>query len=267
MSLIGTLEEIKLADVLRLFAAGKKDGVLTVSVAGTEAQVRFKRGAIVSANAGAVQGDEAVLDLFGWKEGQLTFVPDDKPAIPNVTRPVDALIEEGLRVGDSLHKTRTLVPSDRVVFHMCAAPPDGGRLTLGGEEWRVLRVLDGVRDVREVVEAVKLPRAEVLRVLVEMAQAGFLERLEVQKALRVQAQGRFAKDSAAIDERFEAEWRKIPRFWHGVLRVEIRSLAGGLLALPVGFGPGLIRDIHLPKAAVAELHAREGEDVNVRPLA
>jgi DNA-binding Lrp family transcriptional regulator len=180
---------------------------------------------------------------------------------------VDTLILEGLRVGESFHKAQSLVPSDQVAFQMAPAPPEGGRLTVTATEWKVLCLLDGIRNVREIAEASKLSRPAVIEVIVRMAEAGFLERVEVQKPLRAQSGGRFAKDTATVDERLGKEWSRITRLAHGVLRVEIRSLAGRRVTLPVAYRAGLIRDIHLPRAVLSELHVREGEDVKVRPVA
>lgn len=269
MSLIGSLDEIKLADVLRLFAAGKKTGLLTVAGETGQGRVRFLKGEIVNATAGRFFGDEAVIDLFGWKEGQLTFVPEERSVTGNVTRSVESLVEEGLRVGEFLHRMRELIPSDRVVFQMAPGPADDGvRYTIGVKEWRVLRTLDGVRDVREVVETSKVPRDEVLRILFEMAQAGFLHRAEVQKLLRaVPHQGLFTAASASLDEKLGGEWTRFPRFAQGVQRVEVRTVGGRHLTLSVSFKGGLARDVHLPKAAFAELGIREAEEVYVRPVA
>ena len=267
MSLIGTIGEVKLADVVRLFAASRKTGLLTVAAPGRQALVRFDRGSIVHAASGRLHGDEAVLDLFGWKEGQLTFVPEERAVPPNVTRGVDDLILEGMRVGDALHRRNTLVPSDRVVFQMAPGPADDTpAYPLSGAGWRLLLALDGVRDVRELAEASGVPREEVVRLLFEMAEAGFLERIEPQRSLRVQPQGLFHKDVAEIDDKIEGEWKKLRRFQGGVRRVEVRSGAGKTSTLDAAFRPGVQRDIHLPRTAVAELAVREGEDVHVRPV-
>jgi uncharacterized protein DUF4388 len=267
MSLIGTIGEVKLADVVQLFAASRKTGLLTVAGAGRQAMVRFFRGSIVHAASGRLHGDDAVLDLFGWKEGQLTFVPEERAVPPNVTRSVDDLILEGVRVGDALHRRNTLVPSDRVVFQMAGGPAEDAPVyPLTGAGWRVLLVLDGVRDVREVTEASRLPHEDVVRLLFEMAEAGFLERIEPQRSLRVQARGLFHKDVAEIDEKIEGDWKKLRRFADGVRRVEVRSAAGKTVVLEAAFPAGVQRDVHLPRAAVAELAVREGEDVHVRPV-
>lgn len=269
MSLIGTLEEVRIADVLRLLAGGRKTGLLTVTASGQEAVLHFHKGSLLHATAGRLQGEDAVLDLFGWKQGQLTFVPEERPVEPNLTRDVDALILEGLRVGDSFHRMRELIPSDRVVFQLGPGPQEeSARCSLDGRAWRVLRALDGIRDLREVLEATRLPRAEVQWILFELASDGFLERVEMQKTLRVQSQGRFGRDAAAaMDERFEEDWKKTVRFSQGVLRIEVRTLGGRLAVLPVSFRSGLIRDLNLPRAVLAELGVREGEDVSVRPVA
>jgi hypothetical protein len=187
-------------------------------------------------------------------------------ALPNVARTLDALVLEGMRVGDTVHRMQALIPSDRVSFQMSAGPADAEtRYSVGAAEWRVLRHLDGIRDLREVVEAARLPRAEVTKVIFEMAQAGFLERVEPQRSLRVQAQGLFGRDAAEVDERIDAEWRRIARCSGGVQRVEVRSLGGRIAQLPVVFRAGLIRDIHLPRAVLVALSLREGEELFVRP--
>ena len=267
MSLIGSIGEVAVADVVRLFAASRKTGLLTVAGPGGQALVRFFRGSIVHAASGRLQGDDAVLDLFGWKEGQLTFVPEERAVPPNVTRSVDDLILEGVRVGETLHRKHVLVPTERVVFQMAEGPPDDApAYPLTGHAWRVLLVVDGVRDVRELTEACRLPREEVVRLVFEMAEAGLLERVEPHRSLRVQSQGLFHKDVAEVDEKIEGEWKKLRRFAPGVRRVEVRSAAGKSAVLDAAFRTGVQRDIHLPRSVVGDLGVREGEDVHVRPV-
>jgi hypothetical protein len=266
MSLIGDLGEVKIGDVLRVLADGRKTGLLRVGAASHEAVMHFQKGVLVHAASARLQGDDAVIDVFGWKEGQLAFLPEEKAAIPNVSRPVDVLILEGLRTGDALHRLQEAIPSDRVVFQMSAGPAEpAARCTLGATEWKVLRLLNGLHDVREITEASRLPRQEVLRILLDLAEPGFLERVEPVKTMRTQAQGLFGKEAAEVDVRYDGEWRKIVRFAEGVTRVEVRTLAGGVREVPVAFRPGLIRDIQLPRAVLTSLGLREGEDVFVRP--
>ena len=264
MSLIGTLSEIPLADVLRLFASGRKTGLVTVAVAGRESLVRLEKGALVHAVSGRLTGDVAVVDLFGWTDGQLTFVPDEKTVDPNVTKPLEALIEEGLREGPLVHRMNAFFTSDRLVFQMARHPPEGAICTIGTVEWSVLRVLDGQKELREVIAATGLDRPSVQRVLFALTAAGFLEKFELHRTLRAQAQSRGAT-GAEVDAQLEEEWRQSMRFAEGVLRVEVRAGRDRSTTLVVAFRPGLSRNVSLPKATFIELGLKEGDEITLRP--
>ncbi|MGE0454361.1 MAG: DUF4388 domain-containing protein [Vicinamibacteria bacterium] len=267
MSELGTLADVRLADVLRLLASGRKSGALQVSDGASKASLRFTKGALVQAVCGRYTGDEAVVDLFGWEAGSLVFVADERPATTNVTRGLDVLIEEGLREGSARHRLHQHVPNDRAVFHWGLGPEPGGPIVgLAAAQWTVLRAADGVRDVREIAELLELEKAEVAQIVADLVDARLLERVELWKPLRAQASSGPARDVAAIDERIEQEWLRMPRFAGGVSRVEVKAASGKEAALAVAFRAGLFRDVQLPKPALAALGLREGEDVHVRPI-
>jgi hypothetical protein len=270
MSLIGTLGEIPLADVLRLLAAGRKTGRLTVTGDTEQVVMRFQKGALIQANTGRrLQGEDAVMDLFGWKAGQMTFIPDERTVTPNVQRELDILILEGLRVGESFHRMQELLPSDRVIFQLGPGPREAAE-TVSAEAWKVLRLVDGLRDLRELGEALHLPRGEVSRLLFGLLEAGLVEKVEPWKSLRAVSAGitaLFGKDTVEVDERVEVEWRRLLRFAGGVSRVEIRSAAGKSLKAGAQFRGGIQLTVVLARGMFSELGMREGEDVQVRPIA
>ncbi len=268
MSELGNLQEVKIAEVLRVLVTGKKTGLVTIQDGAKQGHLQLEKGALVYSSAGRLQGREAVLDIFGWKSGQVSFVAGD-PAYPaNLSEATPALLEEGERVGETFHRMQEVLTSDRLVFQWGAGPSDEAkRLSVGGLEWRVLRAVDGIRDVREVVELAHVPRADALRVLFEFIEAGFIERAEIPKALKVQAQGLFGKEAAEVDERNVLDWRKNPRFAHGVFRVDVRTASGSHQGLPVLAKPGLGREISLPRPTLNELGVHDGDEVFVRPIA
>lgn len=268
MSLLGSLEDIKLADVLRLFAQGKKSGRLMVTGDERQTTLRFEKGGVVHARSanGRLEGEDAVLDLFGWRAGQMTFVAEEKTVTPNVRRGIDQLILEGVRSGEAFHRMNVLIPDDRVVFQMASPGEDAAPLEIAAKDWRVLRLVDGARDLHQILEATRLPRGEVVRTLFELSERGYLERVEPAKSLRAVAQGLFGKDGAELDARHEDEWRRLLRFGNGVLRVEVRGNGGRSATLPASFKGGLLRDVQLPRSVLGELGVREGEDVLVKPV-
>jgi hypothetical protein len=265
MSLIGTLDEFPLADVLRLFATSRKTGLLTVAGPGREALVRFDKGTVVHALSGRLQGEVAIVDLFGWADGQLSFVPDEKVTDANVAKTLEDLIEEGVRDGKHRHRVHSFFTSDRLVFQW-AEPGETGEYLMGRSEWRVLRALDGERELREVVTACGLPLEEVQQLLFQLAEAGFVEKLELHKSLRVQAAGRGGAEGAEMDARIEDEWRKSLRFADGVLNVEVRAGRDRRTTLGVTFRPALVRNLVLPRGILGLLQVKEGDEVSVRPV-
>jgi hypothetical protein len=267
MSLIGSLDEVRIADVLRLFATGKKSGRLTVSGETEQAVLHLQKGVIVHAHAagGSVQGDDAVVELFGWREGQLTFIPDDKPVATNVTRSVDQLILDGLRVGEAAYRTRLVIPSDAVVFQMAEGPSDPeARMELRAGDWRVLRLVDGSRDVAELVSQSGLTRAVVMETLLRLIDAGMLETAAVERTLRVHALPREAP--AEADQRLDAEWRRLRRFERGVRSIAVSRDGRPAALAAIVFRADLGRDIHLPRPLFVELGLHEGDEVRVRPV-
>jgi hypothetical protein len=269
MSLIGNLDEIKLADVLTLFATGKKTGRLTVSSEDDQTVMRFEKGALVHAHASGsgLNGEDAVLDAFGWPEGQLTFIPEERPVRPNVTRSVQDLVAAATKDGGASHRMNRLIPNERVVFQIGLGPRDGVTFPVGIPEWRVLRFVDGIREVRELVESSAMTRAEVMRLLFAMAEAGLVEKVEPTRQLKVKTQGLLGgKDAAEVDDRLDSEWRRLHRFGRGVQRLEVKAGTGRSVTLPASFRTGVGNGVHLPRAAAAELQVKDGEDVDVRPV-
>jgi len=268
VSELGTLQDVSIAEVLRVLGSGRNTGLLTVQDGTRQAHLQLERGRIVYAAAGRFQGRDAVLDLFGWKNGQMNFLAGEPSLAPNVEEPTDKLIAEARRSGETFHRMQEVITSERLVFQWSAGPKDEeARVSLGAAEWAVLRALDGIRDVREVIELSRLSRGEGMRILFELIEAGFVERAEIPRALRVQAHGRFGKDVAEADEHMLIDWRRNLRFGHGVFRIEVRASSGAHVGVPVAFRGGLGREIALPRPVIGELGVAEGDEVFVRPIA
>ena len=266
MSLIGTLDEIRLADVLRLFAAGQEDRPSHRLRGGGAGGAALPEGRHRARPRGrrSVQGDEAVVELFGWKEGQLTFVPEETVVPPNVSRGVDQLILEGLRSGDRAHRMRMAIPSDEAVFQTADGPADAeARIEVSAGEWRILRLVDGSRDVGELVAQSGAERRTAVEALFRLLEAGFLEAAPVQQILNVHALPREAP--AELDQKLDAEWRRLRRFERGVKGIVVRRDGRAPAFAPVVFRPELGRRLHLPRPVFAELGLHEGDEVRVRP--
>lgn len=73
----GRLEVIGVSGLLQMCHLSRLTGVLTVGSGPMAAEVRFKEGEVVAAQAGVRSGEDALLELLGWTEGHFSFAAGD----------------------------------------------------------------------------------------------------------------------------------------------------------------------------------------------
>jgi hypothetical protein len=277
MSLLGTFAEVGLAQVLRTLSKSGKTGLLLVSGPDANATCHFFEGALLHAKSDSYVGDDAVVALFGWDDGQWEFVPEVPSPTPNVTRTVEVLIQMGERSGQALHRMRGYYDSDQIVFQWADNPPVEAHYGMGASDWKLLRLLDGIRTFGEVIRASGVPRLSAQLALYELTAAGFLERIDVVKTLVTRRSPPFAGFSilapsaspellVELDQVLLQEWQRVGRFARGVERIRINSLRGRSRNFRVTFRPGIDGVVQLPDNAFEDLAVGEGERVQVRPI-
>jgi len=277
VSQIGSLGEFGVAHVLRLLAHSKKTGRLSVTSAGEACVCDFRDGQLIHASNHAYRGDEAVIELFGWQDGQVEFNQLGAPGPRNVTRSLETLIELGESHGSWLRQRRGQLNDEQLVLQWASEPPSDARMSLGARDWQVLRLVDGIRTLAEVRRASHHSRWDVLRTLYEFEGAGFLERVDTVKAVTAERYPPFAGFSIVapttqrdglveLDEGLRKEWMKVGRFSRGVERIRVGSNRGRNLNYWASFRPGLGATALLPEGAFLRLAISEGERVYVRPI-
>ncbi|MEP6745684.1 MAG: DUF4388 domain-containing protein, partial [Gemmatimonadota bacterium] len=119
------------------------------------------------------QVEAVVFELMSWSEGYFSFeegAPSEKFAEVDVRIPVEAVLMEGARRIDEWSQIQTRIPHLGIVPKLSAA--DGGSLDLHPDEWSILAVIDGERDVREVALAIGRAEFDVAKTLFGLAAAG-----------------------------------------------------------------------------------------------
>lgn len=121
------------------------------------------------------QVEAVVFELMSWSEGYFSFedgAPPEKLVEVEVRIPVEAVLMEGARRIDEWSQIQTRIPHLGIIPKLAAA--DGGSLDLHPDEWSILAVIDGDRDVREVAQAIGRPEFEVAKILFGLAAAGLV---------------------------------------------------------------------------------------------
>ncbi|HKS06567.1 MAG TPA: DUF4388 domain-containing protein [Gemmatimonadaceae bacterium] len=132
-----------------------------------------------------VQIEEAVYFLFTWTQGSFNFEADVRPDEQDflVSISPDALLLEGARRVDEWSLIEKKIPTFDIVFEVDHRRLMDSSAVLTNEQDIIVRLLDGRRDVQDIVEESGLVEFEVGKALYGLATAGFLHRVGTSRAI------------------------------------------------------------------------------------
>ena len=124
---------------------------------------------------------DSVFDIFRWPEGNFTFeagkVAEEEDIGISVS--TDNLIMESTRRLKEWERIKQKIPSLDIVFRMAEAPGEGEReILLKPKEWKVLRFVDGNRDINTIIRALGISDFEACKIFYGLYSVGLLEVVE-----------------------------------------------------------------------------------------
>jgi tetratricopeptide (TPR) repeat protein len=166
-----TAEALAQAIALQERDRGRKLGeiLVTTGILAREELERYVR----------LQIEEAVYFLFTWTQGTFNFEVGVRPEGEDllVAIPPESLLMEAARRVDEWSLIEKKIPSFDLVFAVDQAHLDGTAVALSEEQSRILPLLDGQRDFRQVVEESGLVEFEAGKALFGLLTAGFARRV------------------------------------------------------------------------------------------
>jgi tetratricopeptide (TPR) repeat protein len=126
-----------------------------------------------------IQIEEAVYYLFTWTSGTFNFEASDRPESEDflVRISPEALLLEGARRVDEWSLIEKKVPSFDLIFSIDRDHVGQSAPTLSAEQQRLLPLIDGSRDVNQLIEESGLVEFEVGKALYGLITAGFAHRV------------------------------------------------------------------------------------------
>lgn len=106
MSLIGTLKDLSLFNLVQLHCCERQQAQVSLTRGDYEGKLIFTGGELVFAGAGGVTGEEAVHELLTWEDGDFRVDYEPTPVVRNVQTPWSALLLEGVRRLDEARAER-----------------------------------------------------------------------------------------------------------------------------------------------------------------
>jgi len=126
-----------------------------------------------------VQIEEAVYYLFTWTEGSFNFEADVRPDAQDLVVSInpESLLLEGARRVDEWSLIEKKVSSFDLIFEKDRDKIAEMETAMESEQRRVLELVDGRRDVSQIVEDSGLGEFDVGKALYGLATAGFIHRV------------------------------------------------------------------------------------------
>jgi tetratricopeptide (TPR) repeat protein len=126
-----------------------------------------------------IQIEEAVYYLFTWTSGTFNFEAGVRPEREDflVRISPEALLLEGARRVDEWSLIEKKIPSFDLIFSVDQQHINQSAPTLSAEQQRLLPLIDGSRDVRQLIEESGLVEFEVGKALFGLITAGFAHRV------------------------------------------------------------------------------------------
>lgn len=178
MAIRGNLSEASLPDVLQLLAMGGKSGCLTLNVDNGSGSIYFENGLIVFASLSRrdLATDDAVFAMFTWTHGAFSFDPGVSPPADASLIAVDPqeLLLEGARRVDEWSLIEKKIPSFDAVFALDRHQMLGNTIAFTREQQTLLPLIDGNRNVRELMRAAGLSEFAAGKALYGLMSGGFL---------------------------------------------------------------------------------------------
>lgn len=168
-----SLARIPFPEAMRLVIAHGENGIVHVSDGTRMGAVYIVAGEVVHAVARNDQGEEAFYALALWRSGRFDFEETDPGTTRSIQTPTRSLLVESSRRQDAWAMISTKVPSFDLVPKW--VPLQGASsIRLTKSDWVLIRLVDGQRTIRDIVDVLETDIFEAGRVVFSLITVGVL---------------------------------------------------------------------------------------------
>lgn len=167
----------RLADVIQVIQLGRKTGILSAEQGQgrtfEEGTITFANGQITQASVGLRQGQEALSVLKTWRGCLFAFIP---PSTSNIT-PFQFPTPHSQQSDQDTGKPNAVASKDAVPYRTKPIEevlPVLDLMNFSRSHRRLLLLIDGERNISELIRLLGRNAEEVFRQLGELERAGFI---------------------------------------------------------------------------------------------
>lgn len=171
----GRISDLGVVDLIQTIEMSRKSGLIQVN-AGEDrrAVVYFRDGKVIDAEAGSLQGEDAVYRVLTWSDGEFEVFFRNvrrKDVIPITSQ---ALLMEGMRRLDEWGRLLEQLPSLETAFVIDTAELAERLADLPDELNAILKLFDGRRNLMEIIDASDYGDLECLEAIAKLYFEGLI---------------------------------------------------------------------------------------------
>lgn len=181
----GRVGDMPVVDVIQTIEISRKSGVIQfVGERGRQAAIYFRDGRVIDAEAGALQGEDAVYRLLTWSEGEFEVVFRTVRRREVITTSSQGLLMEGMRRLDEWSRLLEQLPPLTHRFEVDASELAIRLGDIPDNNNGILRLIDGKRTLLEVIDASDVGDLECLQAISRLYFEDMLIDLDHDKPVR-----------------------------------------------------------------------------------
>ncbi|HEX3483262.1 MAG TPA: DUF4388 domain-containing protein [Kofleriaceae bacterium] len=162
----GRVQDMPVVDVIQTIEISRKSGVIQfVGERGRQAAIYFRDGRVIDAEAGSLQGEDAVYRLLTWSEGEFEVVFRTVRRREVIAMSSQALLMEGMRRLDEWSRLFEQLPPLTHRFEVDTIELAARLGDVPDDNNRILRLVDGKRTLLEVIDASDVGDLECLQAI------------------------------------------------------------------------------------------------------
>jgi hypothetical protein len=158
----GDLLYFSIKEIFYLLSRFKKTGRLIVKGQGN---VYVSDGKVLHAEMDKLEGLEAFFSIGLKREGKFVFQPDEKPTVNTIFQPLTELIDEMETREAQVEEFKKDLPPGTIIPQKSSKAPEGDKIALKKDEWKILILADGKKKLSEIIELSPLSELDTLKSL------------------------------------------------------------------------------------------------------
>lgn len=172
----GRLEDLAAIDLVEIFGAEKKTGILTINNEnGHGGQIIFNRGLVVSANTQALRAEDAIYKMMHWNRGRFSMLFTEVHIEDEFTISNMGLLLQGAKMMDLRNELLKQLPSlDAVIITTSNFKKITSQKEMNSELKEFLTLFDGERTLGRILDDSHENEIVTLKRMVKLYKLGFL---------------------------------------------------------------------------------------------